>query len=58
MTNSEIKRLLNRLSEEDKEEVENTIWFLQNDCICDSDYINNALKLAELVNNLKGKYEC
>lgn len=58
MTNSEIRTLLNRLSKEDKEEVENTIWFLQNDCICDSDYINNALKLAELVNNLKGKYEC
>lgn len=57
MTNSEIKRLLNRLSEEDKEEVENTIWFLQNDCICDSDYINNALKLTELINDLKEKYE-
>jgi len=58
MTILEIKRLLNRLSEEDKEELKNTIWFLQNDCICDSDYINNALKLAELVNNLKEKYEC
>lgn len=46
MTNSEIRRLLNRLSEEDKEEVENIIWFLKEDCISDFDYVHNALELV------------
>jgi hypothetical protein len=57
MTPSEIHTLLKKLSEEDKEDVKNTIWFLKEDCISDFDYINNALKLAELINTLKEKYE-
>jgi hypothetical protein len=57
MKPSEIRILLEKLSEEDKEQVENTIWFLKEDCISDFDYINNALKLAELINNLKEKYD-
>lgn len=57
MTPSEIRILLKKLSEEDKEDVKNTIWFLKEDCISDFDYINNALKLAKLINNLKEKYE-
>ena len=56
MTPREIRILLKKLSEEDKEKVTNTIWFLKEDCISDFDYINNALKLAELINTLKEKY--
>lgn len=56
MTNSEIRRLLNKLSEEDKEKVKNAIWFLKEDCISDFDYIYNALKLVELINKLKEKH--
>lgn len=54
---SEICKLLKKLSEEDKEKVENTIWFLKEDCRSDVDYIDNALQLTELINNLKEKYE-
>ena len=57
MTPSEIRVFLEKLSEEDKEKVKNTIWFLKEDCISDFDYINNALKLIELINTLKEKYE-
>lgn len=57
MTNSEIRTLLNKLSKEDNEEVINAIWFLQEDCISAIDYINNALKLSELISKLKEKYE-
>ena len=56
MTPSEIRILLKKLSEEDKEDVKNTIWFLEENCISDFDYINNALKLAKLINTLKEKY--
>lgn len=56
MKATEIHTLLKKLYDEDKEEVKNTIWFLKEDCISDVDYINNALKLAELINNLKEKY--
>lgn len=57
MATSEIRTLLKKLSKEDNEKIENTIWFLKEDCISDFDYINNALKLAELINDLKEKYE-
>lgn len=54
---SEICTLLKKLSEEDKEKVENIIWFLKEDCISDFDYIHNVLELVELINDLKEKYE-
>lgn len=54
---SEICMLLKKLSEEDKEKVENIIWFLKEDCISDFDYIHNALELTELINKLKEKYD-
>lgn len=57
MTPSEIRGLLKKLSKEDKEKIKNTIWFLKEDCISDFDYINNALKLAELIITLKEKYK-
>lgn len=57
MTQFEIKELIKKLSEEDLEQVKNTIWFLKNDCISNASYIYNAFELVKLINNLKEKYE-
>lgn len=57
MTYLDIKRLFNRLSEEDKEDVENAVWFLKENCLGIFDYVYSALDLVELINKLKEKYE-
>lgn len=56
MKTSEIKALYNKLSEEDKEQIENIIWFITDDCTSDVQYIFYSLELAELVNRLKEEY--
>lgn len=53
----EIRNLLAKLSQEDKEKIKNIIWLLENDCTNEVDYIVNSIELSDTYRELERKYD-